>query len=98
MSVFSEAMIAKTLPLAGGPTTISKRMLEHWRGEQDNDRSGQVAISASDTTVHADRHLLMAWCDKILLSKLSRHCPVLSRQTALQCKASDRTGQDLDFA
>ena len=88
MSVPSGAMIAKTFPLAGGPTTISKRMLEQWQGEQDKDRSGQIAISASDTTVHADRYLLMAWCDKILLSEISRRCPVL---TALQCKARDRT-------
>ena len=54
--------MAQTLPLAGGPNPVSRQMLELWRGQQGEDSSLQIVIRAGDTTVHADRMVLMGWC------------------------------------
>lgn len=68
-SVFlgSAPSVIQTVTLAGGPTPVSRRILELWRGQQGEDSSLQVAISAGDTTVYADRNVLMGWCAAILL-------------------------------
>lgn len=49
------------IPLAGGPTSISRRMLELWRGRLGKRRLGQVTVRAGNTAVHVDRVVLMAW-------------------------------------
>ena len=58
----SKPSMAQTFPLAGGPTPVSRQGLAHWRSQQGKGGSLLVAISAGDTTVHADRNVLMAWC------------------------------------
>lgn len=53
--------MVRTYELAGGPSEVSRRMLEHWRGQQGDNSSLQVAIRAGDRTVHADKNVLIGW-------------------------------------